>query len=192
MFRYYSGLMLAAAVVGAVLSNIASGALFLTLGLVMLGVGTATIMRNKLFGAVALSMGGNPHPDTLHRLRPIRVNQKFEAFVVSRRQGAFPREAYCLVRDGVASADDVDRVDRVGLGLRWSYMHRLKRWIWNTRGGTESQAQIWAGPSLAWTLVRRVAAERRSLISLADWEARVAWRDEQLINLIYFKEEVIP
>lgn len=44
-------------------------------------------------------------------------------------QGALLREAYCLVRDGVASVDDVDRLFRVGLGLRWSFMHRLKRWI---------------------------------------------------------------
>lgn len=74
----------------------------------------------------------------------------------------------------------------------------------NTRGGIESQAQE-MGPVFArmgaqpgqndpWSLelVRRVAAERRPLIPLADWEARVARRDEQLINLIHFKEEVNP
>jgi L-gulonate 3-dehydrogenase len=136
-------------------------------------------------------------------LRPVRVNQEIEGFVFNRLQGALLREAYCLVRDGVASVEDVDRVVREGLGLRWSFMGPFETVDLNTRGGIESHAQK-MGPAYArmgaqrgqddpWTpeLVQRVAAERRSLVPLADWEARVAWRDEQLINLIHFKEEAI-
>lgn len=134
-------------------------------------------------------------------LRTVRVQQEIEGFIFNRLQGALLREAYCLVRDGVTTVDDVDRVVREGLGLRWSFMGPFETVDLNTRGGIESHAQK-MGPAYArmgaqrgqddpWTpeLVQRVAAERRALVPLDDWQDRVAWRDEQLMNLIHFKEE---
>ena len=51
-------------------------------------------------------------------LTPVRVRREVEGFIFNRLQGALLREAYCLVRDGVASVEDVDRVVRDGLGRR--------------------------------------------------------------------------
>ncbi len=129
-------------------------------------------------------------------LVPVRVKKEVEGFVFNRLQGAVLREAYCLVRDGVASVDDIDRVIRDGLGLRWSVIGPFETVDLNTRGGIESHAQK-MGPAYErmgaergqhdpWTpeLVAEVAAARRAALPLDKWEARVAWRDQKLMRLL--------
>ena len=64
------------------------------------------------------------------------------------------REAYCLVRDGVASVEDIDKVMRDGLGLRWSVIGPFETVDLNTRGGIRSHAQK-MGPAY-----ERMGAER--------------------------------
>jgi L-gulonate 3-dehydrogenase len=126
-------------------------------------------------------------------MSPVRVRREIEGFVFNRLQGALLREAYCLVRDGVASVDDVDRVVREGLGRRWAVVGPFETVDLNTRGGIAVHAER-MGPAYArmgaergqhdaWTpdLVATVAAERRRILPLEDWERRVAWRDERLI-----------
>jgi 3-hydroxyacyl-CoA dehydrogenase len=128
-------------------------------------------------------------------LRPVLVRREVEGFLFNRLQGALLREAYCLVRDGVASVDDVDEVVRSGLGRRWSVIGPFETVDLNTRGGIESHAEK-MGPAYArmgaergqsdpWTseLVADVAAQRRALLDLDDWDERVRWRDRQLIRL---------
>lgn len=128
-------------------------------------------------------------------LQPVRVAREVEGFIFNRLQGAMLREAYCLVRDGVASVDDIDRVVREGLGLRWSFMGPFETVDLNTRGGVESHAQK-MGPAYErmgaergqhdpWTadMVATVTAQRRALVPLEQWESRVAWRDRQLMLL---------
>ncbi|MEE2062163.1 3-hydroxyacyl-CoA dehydrogenase [Rhodococcus artemisiae] len=129
-------------------------------------------------------------------LRPVVVRREVEGFVFNRLQGALLREAYCLLRDGVASVDDIDEVVRSGLGPRWSIIGPFETVDLNTRGGIESHATK-MGPAYArmgaergqndpWTpdLVERATAERRALLILENWEERVHWRDEQLIRLL--------
>jgi L-gulonate 3-dehydrogenase len=127
---------------------------------------------------------------------PIVLRKEVEGFVFNRLQGALLREAYCLVRDGVVTVDEVDRVVRDGLGLRWSVIGPFETADLNTRGGIASHAEK-MGPAYArmgaergqhdpWTpdLVAKVAAERRALLPLEEWEERVAWRDRRLMELI--------
>jgi L-gulonate 3-dehydrogenase len=126
----------------------------------------------------------------------VQVSNEIEGFIFNRLQGALLREAYCLVRDGVASVADVDRVVRDGVGLRWSVTGPFETVDLNTRGGIESHARK-MGPAYErmgasrgqhdpWTpeLVARVAGERRAELSLDDWDARVQWRDRRLMALI--------
>jgi L-gulonate 3-dehydrogenase len=126
-------------------------------------------------------------------MSPVRVRREAEGFVYNRLQGAVLREAYCLVRDGVASVEDVDRVMRDGLGRRWALVGPFETVDLNTRGGIAEHARR-MGPAYArmgaergqhdpWTaeLVESVTAQRRSLMALEDWERRVAWRDRALI-----------
>lgn len=128
-------------------------------------------------------------------LRPVMVRREVEGFVFNRLQGALLREAYCLLRDGVASVADIDEVVRSGLGRRWSIIGPFETVDLNTRGGLASHAEK-MGPAYErmgaergqhdpWTepLVARAVAQRRELLPLAEWEQRVHWRDEELMRL---------
>lgn len=128
-------------------------------------------------------------------MSPVLVRREIEGFVFNRLQGALLREAYCLVRDGVASVEDVERVVRDGLGRRWSVIGPFETVELNTRGGIEAHAEK-LGPAYArmgaergqddpWTpaLVARVAEELHRRLPSERWQERVAWRDEALIAL---------
>jgi 3-hydroxyacyl-CoA dehydrogenase len=128
-------------------------------------------------------------------LRPVLVRREVEGFIFNRLQGALLREAYCLLRDGVATVDDIDEVVRAGLGRRWSIIGPFETADLNTRGGLQSHAEK-MGPAYQrmgaergqhdpWTpdLVAAATAQRRQLLDLTDWDERVQWRDEQLMRL---------
>ncbi|QHI97604.1 3-hydroxyacyl-CoA dehydrogenase [Xylophilus rhododendri] len=134
-------------------------------------------------------------------MKPVVVNKEIEGFLFNRLQGAVLREAYCLVRDGVASVEDIDTVMRDGLGLRWSFIGPFETVDLNTRGGIESHAAKMGpayermgaqrGQNDPWTpeLVEKVAAERRALLPLEQWEQRVQWRDAQLMAMAQFRQK---
>ncbi|WJL96346.1 3-hydroxyacyl-CoA dehydrogenase NAD-binding domain-containing protein [Microbacterium sp. ET2] len=73
------------------------------------------------------------------RMTPIVLGREIEGFAFNRLQGAMLREAYCLVRDGVVSAEDIDTLVREGLGLRWSVIGPFTT--------SEPQHPWWAPPS---------------------------------------------
>ncbi|MDH4254062.1 MAG: 3-hydroxyacyl-CoA dehydrogenase [Gammaproteobacteria bacterium] len=124
------------------------------------------------------------------------VRRELRGFVFNRLQGALLREAYCLVRDGVASVEEIDAIVRGGLGLRWSVVGPFETVDLNTRGGIERHASI-LGPAYAamgaergqfdpWTdeLIGSVTAQRRAQLPLERWEERVRWRDRELMRLL--------
>lgn len=126
---------------------------------------------------------------------PVRLEKEVEGFLFNRLQGAVLREAYCLVRDGIASVDAIDAVMKHGLGRRWSLIGPFETADLNIRGGIEAHAAR-MGPAYArmgaergqddpWTpaLVALVARQRRASLPLDAWEARVAWRDRALMAL---------
>lgn len=128
-------------------------------------------------------------------MAPVRVAREVEGFIFNRLQGAVLREAYCLVRDGVASVADIDRVMREGLAPRWSVIGPFETVDLNTRGGIASHAEK-MGPAYArmgkergqddpWTpeLVAEVARQRRAVLPLDQWTTRVSWRDIELMAL---------
>lgn len=144
-------------------------------------------------------------PDVLSRateilgaadLAPVVIKKELCGFVFNRLQGALLREAYCLVRDGVVGVEDIDRLVRDGLGLRWSVVGPFETVDLNTRGGIARHAKV-LGPAYAkmgaergqddpWTpdLVARVEAERRSLLPLEQWSERARWRDRAIMGLL--------
>jgi L-gulonate 3-dehydrogenase len=134
------------------------------------------------------------------RMSPVLVNKEIEGFLLNRLQGAVLREAYCLVRDGIASAEDIDTVMRDGLGMRWCWIGPFETVDLNTRGGIASHA-IKMGPAYArmgkergqndpWTedLVAKVAGSRRKALPLDKWSERVAWRDRALMALLRLRK----
>jgi 3-hydroxyacyl-CoA dehydrogenase len=132
------------------------------------------------------------------------VRREVEGFVYNRLQGAVLREAYCLVRDGVVSVDEVDRVMREGLGRRWSVVGPFETADLNVRGGIAEHARRMGaayermgaerGQHDPWTpeLVASVTRQRRSLLALSDWEERVAWRDRALIAAEHARRRASP
>jgi L-gulonate 3-dehydrogenase len=128
-------------------------------------------------------------------MSPVVLTREVEGFVFNRLQGALLREAYCLVRDGVAGVEDVDRVVRDGLGRRWSVLGPFETAALNTPGGIEAHAKRMGsayarmgaerGQDDPWTpdLVTRVAAELEQRLPREAREERVAWRDNALIAL---------
>lgn len=128
-------------------------------------------------------------------MSPVRVKREVEGFVFNRLQGALLREAYCLVRDGVADVGDIDRLVRDGLGMRWSVTGPFETVDLNTRGGIAAHAERMGrayarmgaerGQDDPWTpaLVARVAGQRREVLPPAGREARIRWRDRELLAL---------
>ena len=124
---------------------------------------------------------------------PVVLKREVNGFIYNRLQGAVLREAYWMLEQGIADVADIDRVMTSGLGLRWSIVGPFETSDLNYRGGLAEHArrmgeryrQMGAerGQPEGWSeaLVARATAERRALLPLEDWEARVAWRDERLM-----------
>ena len=126
---------------------------------------------------------------------PVLVHGEPEGFVFNRLQGALLREAYCLVRDGVATAADIDRVVSSDLGRRWAVIGPFAVTQLNTRGGVRRHASV-MGPAYErmgadrgehdpWTadLVAEVAADVDARLPPEEWDEQVMRRDEALIAL---------
>jgi L-gulonate 3-dehydrogenase len=127
-------------------------------------------------------------------MSPVLVQGEPEGFVFNRLQGALLREAYCLVRDGVISPADVDRVVKEGLGRRWAVLGPFETSHLNTRGGIRRHAEV-MGPAYErmgaergqhdpWTpdLVATVAADLEARLPMDRWEQHVAERDAALLR----------
>lgn len=147
-------------------------------------------------------------PAALHRARelfegcgqlPVLLGRELRGFVYNRLQGAMLREAYCLLRDGVISVADLDRIVTHGLGMRYSVIGPFETSDLNYRGGLAEHAERMAanyaamgaerGQNDPWTpeLVAEAVAQRRAQLPLDRWEERVAWRDRELMALLAFR-----
>jgi 3-hydroxyacyl-CoA dehydrogenase len=129
---------------------------------------------------------------------PIIVRKEIQGFILNRLQGALLAEAFRLYADGYASTEDIDKTVREGLGLRWSFMGPFETIDLNAPGGVvdycERYGELYyemAQTQLPrrWdeTLVGRIERERRQLLPASGLEARSAWRDRRLIELIAHK-----
>lgn len=133
----------------------------------------------------------------------VALGREIEGFVFNRLQGAVLREAYCLVRDGVVSVDDLDKIVRDGLGMRYAFIGPFETSDLNVRGGISAHAARMApayqrmgadrGQNDPWTpeLVEDVASQRRQSLPLENWDDRVAWRDRRLMALNRFKRDLL-
>lgn len=128
-------------------------------------------------------------------MAPIMLNREIEGFAFNRLQGALLREAYCLVRDGIISAVDIDTLVREGLGLRWSIIGPFTTSELNTRGGLRRHStllgSVYARLGIEradenpWTAetIEQVADEIEQQLPYATWEENVRERDRAMIQL---------
>jgi 3-hydroxyacyl-CoA dehydrogenase len=130
---------------------------------------------------------------------PVTVKKEITGFLLNRVQSAVLSEVFALYRDGYADAEDLDRVLKDGLALRWSFMGPFETIDLNAPGGLIDYAERFgptyrdvAADAIAFdwdeATVSRADAERREKLPLADIEKRSAWRDRRLMALLAHKK----
>jgi carnitine 3-dehydrogenase len=86
-------------------------------------------------------------------MRPLHVRKEVDGFIADRLLEAVWREALWLVKDGVATTEEIDDAIRFGAGLRWSFMGTFL--IYRMAGGEAGMRHFLAqfGPALKlpWT-----------------------------------------
>ena len=83
-------------------------------------------------------------------MRPLHVRKEIEAFIADRFLEAVWREALWLVKDGVATTEEIDDAIRFGFGLRWAQMGLFE--TYRLAGGEAGMSHFIAqfGPCLKW------------------------------------------
>ena len=87
-------------------------------------------------------------------MHPLRVRKEIDAFIADRLLEAVWRESLWLVRDGVATTQEIDDAIRYGFGLRWAQMGVFD--TYRLGGGEAGMRHFLAqfGPSLKWPWTR--------------------------------------
>ena len=83
-------------------------------------------------------------------MKPLKIRKEMPAHVADRLLEAVWREALWLVRDGVATTEEVDDAIRMGFGLRWGQMGLFE--TYRLAGGPAGMKHFIAqfGPALEW------------------------------------------
>jgi len=83
-------------------------------------------------------------------MHPLHVKKEIEAFIADRLLEAVWRESLWLVKDGIATTQDVDDAVRFGFGLRWAQMGVFD--TYRVAGGEAGMRHFMAqfGPCLKW------------------------------------------
>ncbi len=83
-------------------------------------------------------------------MKPLHVRKEIDAHIADRFLEAVWREALWLVKDGIATTEDIDDAIRFGFGLRWAQMGLFE--TYRVAGGEAGMAHFIAqfGPCLQW------------------------------------------
>jgi len=131
---------------------------------------------------------------------PVSLSREIPGFLLNRVQAAVLNECFTLFEQGLASAEDIDKVLKDGLALRWSFMGPFETIDLNAPAGVTDYAKRY-GPQNRETMtgvqpfgwaddtVARVDVERRKQLSVADIGERSAWRDRRLMALAAHKRQ---
>ena len=81
---------------------------------------------------------------------PLRVRKEIDAHIADRFLEAVWREALWLIKDGVATTEEIDNAIRYGFGIRWAQMGLFE--TYRVAGGEAGMRHFMAqfGPALAW------------------------------------------
>lgn len=130
-------------------------------------------------------------------MRPIVMQKEIDGFVMNRMQGALLHEAFRLVANGYASAEDVDIGLRDGLALRWTFIGPFETIDLNAPEGVRQYVERYAGiytdmaeqPAVDWAgpVLDRIEADRRAVLPRENLAERQAWRDRRLMALAAHK-----
>jgi 3-hydroxyacyl-CoA dehydrogenase len=125
---------------------------------------------------------------------PVLVRKEIHGFLLNRVQGAVLNEMLNLYEQGYASSEDLDKVMKFGLGLRWSFMGPFETIDLNAPDGVTDYAARY-GHTYAevsktqadnrWdpAVIARIEQERRERLRHDELQARARWRDNRLMAL---------
>jgi carnitine 3-dehydrogenase len=112
-----------------------------------------------LLPLVEICGGGQTGPSDIERaqsfynsigMRPLIVRKEIDGFIADRLMEALWREALWLVKDDVATVEEIDEAVRLGAGLRWAQMGTFMTYrIAGGEGGMRHFMEQF-GPSLKW------------------------------------------
>lgn len=131
---------------------------------------------------------------------PVLLKKEITGFLLNRIQGAVLNEALNLYADGYASMEDLDKVMKDGLGLRWSFMGPFETIDLNAPGGIVDYADRYgrtyreiakaqAGNDWDQNVIARILAERRAKLPAEKIGERSRWRDKRLMALVSHKRK---
>ena len=112
-----------------------------------------------LLPLVELVPGDKAAPETVDRAKkilneigmsPLHVRAEIDAHIADRFLEAVWREALWLVKDGIATTEEIDNAIRYGFGLRWAQMGLFE--TYRVAGGEAGMRHFMAkfGPALEW------------------------------------------
>jgi len=83
-------------------------------------------------------------------MKPLRVRKEIDAHIADRFLEAVWREGLWMIKDGVATTEEIDDAIRYGFGLRWAQMGLFE--TYRVAGGEAGMAHFIAqfGPCLQW------------------------------------------
>jgi L-gulonate 3-dehydrogenase len=131
---------------------------------------------------------------------PVTLSREIQGFLLNRVQAAVLNECFSLFEAGLASSDDIDKVLKDGLALRWSFMGPFETIDLNAPAGVTDYARRY-GPQNRETMVgsrpfdwsestvARVDIERRKQLAASEISTRSAWRDRRLMALAVHKRK---
>ena len=130
-------------------------------------------------------------------MKPVVVGKEIDAFIGDRLQEALWREALWLVRDGIATVEDIDDVIRYSFGLRWAQMGVFQ--VYRLAGGEAGMRHFMEqfGPCLKWpwtkltdvpdlddALIDRIAEQSDAQAAGLSIRELEAIRDDNLIGIM--------
>ena len=130
-------------------------------------------------------------------MKPVVVGKEIDAFIGDRLQEALWREALWLVRDGIATVEDIDDVIRYSFGLRWAQMGVFQ--VYRLAGGEAGMRHFMEqfGPCLKWpwtkltdvpdlddALIDRIAEQSDTQAAGLSIRELEAIRDDNLIGIM--------
>lgn len=130
-------------------------------------------------------------------MRPLLLRHEIDAHIADRLLEAIWREALWLVKDGVATTEEIDEAIRLGFGLRWSQMGLFE--TYRIAGGEAGMRHFMAqfGPALKWPwsklenvpeltddLVEQIAAQSDAQSGHRTIRELERIRDDNLVGLL--------
>ncbi|OWF45011.1 lambda-crystallin-like [Mizuhopecten yessoensis] len=132
---------------------------------------------------------------------PVVLNKEIDGFVLNRIQYAIIGECWNLVKAGVMSSEDVDKVMSEGLGRRYAFMGPLETAYLNADGWlsykdryAEMMERVTSNfepfPKIEGPTLQKIHDEFARKIPLDQLDARREWRDARLAQLSKLKKEM--